>query len=190
MSKRSCFYGLALMMTLAGDALSQGTILFANNTDTRLIDYFTGEPMQPNVYKIGLYYGPLGSTGDRLALLATTGISPLGFLAGVFSGGTVTLPDVNTGDQVVVQVRSWDNAYASYEEAADGLDWTIACSELLIVTTGGGIMFPGDIVEAGFTGVTFKIPEPSTKALGLLGGLAVLVVLGKLPFWNRRREKA
>lgn len=166
-------------MMLAVHGYSQGTCIFANTTDTRIIDGRTGANAPANSYTIGLYYGAVGTAADLLTMGPTTGISPLGFLAGVFNGGTVMLDGVTS--MATVEVRVWDNSFASYEEAfATGSSSTyVGRSGAFEVPLGGGTVLPGDIVaDGGFAGLTTSpVPEPSTIALGILGGLGAMVLL-------------
>jgi hypothetical protein len=173
----------AAVMLIAVQGYSQGTLIFANGTtpDTRIRDGRTGAPAAANTYTVGLYFGAgTISDVDQLNLGPTTGISPLSFLAGVFSAGTVTLDGVeNTAS---VEVRAWDSAFATYEEAWDSGrgDVYVGRSGLLTVPLGdGSSILPGDIVaDGGFAGFTTQpVPEPSTIAFGILGGIGAMVLL-------------
>jgi hypothetical protein len=168
----------ALMVAVQG--YSQGTILFANGTDSRIIDGRTGAASFPNIYTVGLYVGSASASEGELNLVATTTISGLSFLRGVFSGGDVILDGIS--GTAAFQVKAWDNAFASYEEAAatGRADVWVGSSALLTTALGdGGLVAPGDIVaDGGFSGFTTSpVPEPSTIAFGILGGIGAMVLL-------------
>lgn len=168
----------AATMVFAVQGYSQGTINFANNSNTRLIDGQTGANAASGSYTVGLYYGLPGSSETELDLVATGSISPLAALAGIYTGGTVMIDGVLSGNPVVVQVRAWEPAFASYEDQIAANAGWVGSSDLITVTLGGGTTAPASLPNAGLTGFTTSpVPEPSTIAFGILGGIGAMVLL-------------
>lgn len=169
----------------------QGTILFANTTTTRIIDWRTQQPVDPGFLTVGLYAGLAGSTEDQLELVATTAISPLSFLKGVFSGGIVTLDGIT--ETAAFQVKAWSNTFATFEDAfiSGRGDVCLGQSDLLTTRLGGGIIPAGDIVsDGGFGGFSVCIPEPSTITLCFLGFLGATVLIRRRPRpWRDEESK-
>ena len=162
------------MLALSGHG--QGVIVSANTTDTRILDWRTGEPVEPGIYTIGLYAGAAGSSESQLTLIATTGINPLSFLKGVFNHGTVALPGIS--GPAAVQIKAWENEYATYEDAVYHGDLCVGKSPVLSVPAVLGLALPGDIVaDGGFAGFYVCVPEPSSLILSLLGVFGGLIFL-------------
>lgn len=91
----------------------QGTLTFANNGATKLTNNLgSGTSGQ----KIGIYWGPVGSAEDTMALLpaASNGVTQAGFpLAGFFNGGIATFP-VPSQTAIWLQIRVWPSSYSDY----------------------------------------------------------------------------
>lgn len=118
--------------------------------------------------------GPLNPVGDPGAFSAS--------LAGRYNLGNVTIPGVNPGADVWVQVRAWENKYgASYNAALnagaiDGRQAIIGQSGVFKIAAGSALQ-PTVLNAAGLSGFSVSVvPEPSTLALGALG-LAGLFLL-------------
>ena len=103
-----------------------------------------------------------------------------GLLAGYVSAGTQVLPWPG-GTTVYIQMRLWNAPNATYEAAmaAPGGKW--ANSNTISVKLTEPPAAPADLV--GLQGICPCVPEPSTTALALLGGAALLLRFGapKLP---------
>jgi hypothetical protein len=168
----------AATFAFAIQGFSQGTINFANNSGTRLIDGATGANAAAGSYTVGLYYGSPGSSEGELTLAGTGSISPIAALAGIYTGGTVTIDGVTAGNPVVVQVRAWEPAFGSYEEQLAANSGWAGASDIITVTLGGGTTAPASLPNAGLTSfTTVPVPEPSTIAFGILGGIGAMVLL-------------
>lgn len=171
-------------LLVAANGFSQGTLTFANSTSTRIVDSRTGANAANGSVTIGLFYSlDLNASIDTLAptdsltLGGEAGISPVGALAGVFGGGTVTIPNTGAGSVILVQVRAWESGSASYGEAITAQSYA-GYSTPFQVTLGGGALAPANLVANGLTGFTVTpIPEPSIIAMGVLAGLGGLVLI-------------
>ena len=107
---------LALFCFLsAACSQGQGTLTFANNGATRLTNQLGAIYGQ----KVGIYWGPVGSAEDTMALLpaASNGVTQAGVpLAGFFIGGTATFP-VPPQTVIWLQIRVWPSSYSDYDAA-------------------------------------------------------------------------
>jgi len=150
-------------------------------------------PAQPGVMVAGLYYTPNLSVvpdpswpEDELNLAAITPIGLSSELPGVFVGGTVEIPGIPGGSQVLLQVRVWSAGYGSYAECYAGAwagNWVlVGASNTGILTLGGGTQ-PTPSTSSFLDPIhILLIPEPSTWLLGFLG----LAGAGGLAFLRRR----
>jgi hypothetical protein len=169
---------------LAISAFGQGQVTFVNTPTKPVVDNATGAPVELGTTLAGLYYttdlGAVPSVNpplDDWTLAATTPVTPNALFAGVYSGGTVTITGVPESTTVLLQVRAWSAAHADYAAAWGDPTAKVGASNVMQVSLGGGtIPVPsiGPLVE-GFT--MTPVPEPSTIALGLLGGLGAMLLL-------------
>lgn len=180
------------VVALAGNAYSQGTTGFANNPLRLVTTEETGGSALAGT-RIGLYLttdtgADITSLGSEV-LRAVTSITTI---AGVFNGGTITfngtggLPTIAPATPVLVEVRAWSNggnnagALDSYEaQVASGRGWVGTSGPLNVYTLGGGgLPTPSLTIQGQMMGfVMTPVPEPSTIALGLLGGLGAMLLL-------------
>jgi hypothetical protein len=132
----------------------------------------------PSSFTIGVYSG---TSESSLSLLATTTTqtSPT-VTPGYFAGLSLDDPSVTPGGNAIVQVRAWNGS--DFESAT-----VRGVSSFFSVTTGGVGMpaslpttvAPGNdpIYMTGFQSFSVMnvVPEPSTVALGVIGGLGMLL---------------
>lgn len=181
---------LTVALVLACSSVSsmgQGTVGFANNPVVPVIDGRTGLPAEASGnIQVGLYYSAdLGATPnpganpDSFLLAATTPIITLG----VFNNGgrPVVIPGLPGGSTILVQIRAWSNSYSSFEDAvSNGNASDVAgVSNLLNPIMLAGPRGPACnlFICAGLLSFTVSsVPEPSTIALSLVGGLGALMV--------------
>ena len=100
--------------------------------------------------------------------------SPVLLSSGVANSGTVTVTGVLPGSTVFYQVRAWDVASGSFSSAA-----VSGVSAVQSATLGGTLVADGTVfsVPQANTFASFgvaAVPEPTTIALGVAGGLALL----------------
>jgi hypothetical protein len=79
----------------------------------------------------------------------------------------VTVPGFAPGSTAPIVFRAWETGAASYDAAIVRGE-----SEVANIVLGGGTLPPTNLV--GLKGFTM-VPEPSTIALGVIGGLALLL---------------
>jgi len=154
----------------------QGTVNFANTAATliKLPDGVTGATV--GQYTVELLYSATAPANiNAMSLGANTGIAPA---PGRFLGGTYTTPNTTApGATAWFAVEAWQNSFASYAAAVAGGGIYGQSSIFSLATGGAGSpASPATALTApgGFTGFTMTVPEPSTIALGLLGGAALL----------------
>jgi hypothetical protein len=176
------FTGLMVAVSVFG----QGQVNFNSTPSTAVYDQTTGAKVANGVATAGLYYTTdLNAAGsidpnipmDVLLIGSTTAVG--GMFAGVYSGGTVDIPDTDPGQEVLIQVRAWSNAYndyaAAWAAASDQPTPLVGASEVVTIALGGGSL-PVPSLSAVVTSFTLTpVPEPSTLLLGLLGGLGAMV---------------
>jgi len=180
----------AVIFTCAAiTAFAQGQLNFANDTNTRLTNSAGNyPPVGDTTHKAGIYWGPVGTAENSLALLpagsngVTTTWAPF---SGMFNGGTATFPQIG---QVAVQIRVWGATFADYAAAVagggdrgKGIIQTITLGNPNSIPPGT----PTSLVAPGGTDTPFArfgiiVPEPSSIALGLLG-------LGAIVLFRRRK---
>jgi len=138
-------------------------------------------------YTASLYYGPAGSTSySQLTLFPGANTVFFGNStadpdqtggAGLFDGGTVTLPTTGTVD---IGVAVWwsgagaSGAATSYAQAvADG--YNTGTSALLPIALATGTQFPVALDNLASFTVVGVVPEPTTLALCGLGAASLLL---------------
>jgi len=165
---------------------AQGTVNFANagagfNAQVRIDDPINGAFVTSASYMAQLL---LVGTGGSL-----TPIGPVAnFLAGAngyFNGGAVAVPNVAAGANATFQIFAWDGASGQSAYAAALAAWQGGVihggyskpdAGVTIALGGGGSPQgpPAGLVGLQPWAVTI-VPEPSTIALGIIGGLALLL---------------
>jgi len=200
MKKTLLLLGLIL---LPAALFAQGTVNFANNSNSRLTTNSTATPPPgqnanqvgnttgAGQYTIGLYVAPQGTTDlNAFTLMGPTAPNQTGvqnsFFNGNPSGGFFVISN-NTGTPIAFQVRAWQtSAGATYEIArsiATAYRGVTAIGEVT-PATGLGVppaLFgtaPGQV--GGIVLTPGGVPEPSSIALGLLG-------LGAIALFRRRK---
>lgn len=167
-------------MVAAVSTYAQGTINFANlviSGGGRVIDAPVrdegGALLSGAGFMAQLYARAAGSAGAFEAVGASSAFLTGGG-AGYFLPGTRTLANIVPGNQADVQVRAWRVSAGSTWETATA---SRGASSTVTITTGGAGSPPSP--PALLTGLTtFQlVPEPSTIALGILGGLGTLFLI-------------
>lgn len=174
-------------------AFAQGTVAFANNSSTRVCLFSGGFVPVGSTFQAELMFAPDGTAANMFDAVAIRlgAAANFGPIAGTFLGGTRTAPTSTPGGIGLFQVRVWETAYGtSYNDIIFRGDFRarIGKSDVIRVDTGDPTTIPPGtpvtLVGSGLTGFTVGaplgadvpcIPEPSTIALTLLGGLALLV---------------
>jgi hypothetical protein len=190
---------LVSLLFVTGVAVhAQGTFTFANNSATRVTNGVG--TTAPNTGAAGatvaVYFSSntnLVTAQDRSGLQINLGAvtnTLSAAAAGLFIGGTRTIPGVPEQGNVAMQIRAWTGAFADYEAAfaaAQGGDGSIYLGEsrvFLVTALGGpgGTPTPGIFSAGRLNAFTVQplIPEPSSIALGLLG-------LGAIALFRRRK---
>jgi hypothetical protein len=169
---------------LAISAFGQGQVTFINTLSKPVVDSDTGAAVAGGVALAGLYYTTdLGATPsvepplDDWILAASTPVTPNAVFVGVYNGSTVTINGVDPNTEVLLQVRAWSAAHATYAEAWNDPTAKVGASNVMQVNLGGGTL-PVPSISSIVEGFTITpVPEPSTIALGLLGGLGAMLLL-------------
>jgi hypothetical protein len=175
-------------------AYSQGTVNFANaavGLNSPITHGVTGVRVAGAAYLAQLYYAN-GATTDEGALEAAAG-NPVAFSAvagqeGYFFGSTRVLDRISpAGGSGTFQVRawaavlgnSWETAFAAWQAGPADNARVTGRSGLFTVDTANPTTNPQETPVAlkGLTSFTLNpVPEPSTIALGILGGMGALVL--------------
>jgi hypothetical protein len=175
---------------VAISTFGQGEVIMQNTLQSQVIDSETGAAVAQGVAVAGLYFNAdLGAVAnpdipdDGWTLVdPITAVTPNAIFVGVYSGGEpagspLTVPGVAPGTEVLVQVRAWSAVHATYAEAWADNTAKVGASNVMQVPLGGGTIpaFNISTIVEGFT--MTPVPEPSTIALGLLGGLGAMLLL-------------
>lgn len=178
---------LSLLLTLVAHSFAaDGVLNFANfgsdsvggghSLNAPIFDTNGSTLLAGSGFSVQLFYGAVGASDGQLVALG----SPINFLtggfSGYFSGGTVSIPGFAVGTQIQIQIRAWNNAsgtITSYDAATIKGASTSFVSQAL-----GDSLTPSTIpVMNGLTSFqlsTAAVPEPTTIALGVIGGLGLL----------------
>lgn len=147
-----------------------GTLLFANSTLSAIIDGRTGLPMKSGVAVAGLYYttnllatADPGLPKDSFELLRAVRIGTV--LDGVFSAGTLTVPNTVSGQTILVQIRIWSDVFGSYEEAFNRGAQVLGSAPVHALILSGGTVPPTGVTDAGFDGLTVGAAATNTMPI-------------------------
>jgi len=118
---------MSLLSTLASRALAQGTVSFRNRDPAAAVSAFvflgTGNCPGGDMKASGPDYVAMllaGPPGEPLTPASPQVTFGRGALAGVISGGTVTISNIPPGGAAAVQVVAWDRTiYPTYPAARD-----------------------------------------------------------------------
>jgi hypothetical protein len=168
-------------LVLAVSTFAQGTFNFGNNVPTATPPINAPVFAEDGTTRLAgsgfmaqLYARPVGGTfeaaGAAAAFLTAAG-------AGYWLPGSRTAANVPAGAQAEVQVRAWRVSDGATWEAAQAAGRGFGQSAILTITSGGGGTPPA--LPANLVGLTSfsLVPEPSTIALGIIGGLGTLLLI-------------
>jgi len=117
------------------------------------------------------YAGTVGTPEGSLQAIGTPIPFLTGGFAGYFSGGTVTVPGVAIGQMAALQLRAWNTASGATWELATIRGNSTAFTSPALGDPLNASTLP---VPQGLTSFNLVVPEPSTIALGVIGGLVLL----------------
>jgi hypothetical protein len=164
---------LTALAGMVSFAHGQGTIAFGNSALTRICILLPGQSARLATAADGLsifaYYGLAGTT-DAAALRQAPGAASIGATAGVMinAPSVFALPDTEPGQVVSLQIRAWNQERSVYLETD--------IRQVTLAPTAG----PGTVIWQTTSGTNpnrffpLCIPEPSTLALGALGGVVLI----------------
>lgn len=171
----------AAAMLVTGSMYGQGTVTFStpSGVSVYLGSVASGVKVASTAGVVaGLYAGATGGSLSLVGATANVGVPVAGFV----SGGTRTITGIAPGGAADVAMRAWSKAAgATYEAAlATGNPAYLAGTSptLSLAATGNpSAIPPGAAVSlAGLQSFAVTpVPEPSTIALGVLGGAALLL---------------
>jgi hypothetical protein len=176
---------LAFVSATALSALGQGAIDFRNATSQlpeppdRRVRTFEGTPVIGTQFSAQLFFASDASNPNATAAVVE---APSAFrasaLPGFWAGGTRTLVGVLPGVARDYVVRVWDSTLGSYAQAvASGRVNAYGQSLPFSYTPPTDPTAPPSaFTMQNFVGFQL-VPEPSTIALGILGGIGTLVLL-------------
>lgn len=169
-------------LLVAVGAYAQGSVNFNSRVPAAgiaaPISLSTGVPATGPQY-VAILLG--GATAATMAPIGTPSALRTGALAGHVSGGSVTIPGIPAGGPASVQVLAFDSTLyadaAAALAAGDGAIGTGRSAVLSLTKTGDPTALPpGTPVDlVGLTSFTILVPEPSTVALAIAGGLGLLL---------------
>jgi len=117
-----------------------------------------------------------GPIGGSLAPVGAATTFLTGANAGYFAGGVVSVPGVAGGSPAQFQVRAWDTTVGATYAAVLAAGRGYGSSTIFQTATGGAGSPPSSPTAlVGLTSFSLVVPEPSTIALGIIGGLALLL---------------
>jgi hypothetical protein len=136
---KSSFRGFAASWWLIGAlnawAAPPGTVTFANNSSSKIINGLTGAAvtLSDNV-QAALYWAPAGSSSFKQLGAAIRVGNPL---SGLFAAGTRMTGSATAGGATAqFQVRAWGGGYPTFEQAQVDGSVLLGWSAILLVATG------------------------------------------------------
>lgn len=168
---------------MAVSAWSQGNIFFSNeplstgNTVNAPVRDEGGVLLAGSAFQALLYARPAGSTAAYQAIGAQAAFLPAGASPsgnGYWTPGARQIPGVPSGEVAQVVARVWRVADGATWDAARTAGRGYAESAPINVTLTGGTTLPARM--AGLQPFAL-VPEPSTIALGIIGGLGTLLLI-------------
>lgn len=197
MKKLLLTLSLALLVLFAAAvARAEGTISFANGATTRVqfLDLLGGPATAAFPFNVTVYYAETVGEWQGPALPLGRSVGDTGLFTGP---GILQLPGTDGGQLVSLQLFAWDATYGDDPYQAWLAGAGTAATDVRQVTLGPPTG-PGTVIWQGvggndssrFTPLTFwnagiggpappVVPEPSTLALGALGGLMLLLRMKK-----------
>lgn len=166
-------------LMLAAAAHAQGTLNFNNRIAGGVLD----APITTSTDPVNTGAGTLAGALAQLFLVNGTTLTPVGTavsfrgnsgaLAKYFDGGTITVNGAAVGSSPTLRVRAWAGA-ATYDAAQFKGESANFTAGPLGGDVGGGNppALPADLVN--LKSFVVVVPEPTTIALGVLGGVALL----------------
>jgi len=108
--------GLWLVLGCLDALAAGGTVIFANNSSSKVVNGLSGNAINTNDnIQAALYWAPIGSSSFTQLGAATRVGHPL---PGLFAAGTRTTdPATAGGTTAQFQVRAWGGGYPTYEDA-------------------------------------------------------------------------
>jgi hypothetical protein len=162
---------IAALLAVALSASAQGTIQFVNRIpgtlDAPVFDVDGVTRLGGSGYQAQLY---VGTSANNLQAVGSPVPFRTGAAAGYINSSDVSVPGIAGGASAFVAMRAWSTASGATYEAA-GIKGS---SQVLSITLGGAGSPPS--TPALLTGLQqfSLVPEPSTIALAVLGGIALL----------------
>ncbi len=186
------FLAIALLSLGALTGYSQsvnfGNVDLAYDANANLIDSsklvrdVSANPLTGTNWKAVLYAGTLANSLTQVS-------TPFNFRAGTttrpgtWSGGDVTLTGYSQGQSIFLSVKVYDGTlFSTFESAVagNGIVGSSSAFAYSIPTAGAP---PSSFTMSNFSGFQLAaVPEPTTIALGVMGGMALLA--------RRRRNAA
>ena len=172
---------VACALLAAAAAHAQGTVNFnnratASGVNAPIFDVDGTTRLAGTGFSAALYGGAAGSAANSLTLVGAA----LNFRTGTAAGFVVVgensraIPGVIAGNQAAVQIRAWDSAATSWEDAvARGLKH--GESGVLNLATGGTGVPAGPPTDLVGLQSFSLVPEPSSLALAGIGAAALLL---------------
>jgi len=155
---------------------AQGTVNFSNAGGTFASPVYQADgttKLSGSTYMAELLAGPDASS---LAVVGAAAPFLTGGGAGFFNGGVITIATVVPGATGTFQVRAWSTAAGATFAAAQASGQGYGLSNVFTGPTGGVGSPPSSPTSlTGLQSFNLVVPEPSTIALGVLGGLALLL---------------
>jgi len=158
-------------------AHAQGTVQFQNIPPVnRPVRDEAGVGLAGTGFMAQLWAAAPGGTLAPIGAAVTFTTSP-----GFFVGGSRTIDSVPGGGTADIQVRAWRvndggviaNTWAEAAQRGRGIGQSL----VFTLATGGGGTPPGTAVNLIGLSSFSLVPEPSTIALGILGGLGTLFLV-------------
>jgi hypothetical protein len=161
--------GVIKFGSLASDSISGGHSIAVPIFDVNGTTLLAGTG-----FSVQLFYGSVGAADSALIALGSPASFFSGGLSGYFDGGNVAIPGFASGTQAQLQVRAWNNAGGTLTSFDSAL---VRGSSASFVSQALGVASDPSTypVMTGLTSFQLAaVPEPTTIALGVLGGLGLL----------------
>jgi len=181
MKKFTSIFFCSLVLAASNSFAADGGIVYGNTPNSGYAPIFDTDMttgLKGSAFKVALYYGAQGNTdANSMMLVAGTATDFHGSVGGLILGNPIgVIPGASDGDVRSVQLRAWEVASGTTWETASVRGESIILDSPALGDPQNAAALPRlEGLQSFHLQNVNAVPEPSTVALGIIGGLALLM---------------